>query len=91
MRGISIGTAFLALALTGLMGAPARAQGVCEDLWEARNSIYKAYGYCFKTARAIRRFGNAGCQYDREGAIPFSRADRARINDIVRRERRLGC
>ena len=31
---------------------PARAN-ICDDLWVQRNSIYKAYGYCFKTPKAI--------------------------------------
>ena len=43
---------------------------ICDDLWVQRNSIYKAYGYCFKTPKAINYFGNAGCQYDNEGDIP---------------------
>jgi hypothetical protein len=80
----------LSLLVFGLAGT-AQAQDVCAQLWVERNSIYKAYGYCFKTARAIRYFGNAGCVYDREGDIPLSRADRARIQAIRSQERRLGC
>jgi YARHG domain len=38
----------------------------CSDLWKERNSIFKEAGYCFKTSRAQRYFGNAGCQYDRD-------------------------
>jgi hypothetical protein len=74
----------------GAFSGSAQAQS-CEELWVARNSIFKAYGYCFKTSRAIRYFGNAGCQYDREGDLPMSRRDRARVNDIVRAERAYGC
>ena len=69
---------------------PAHA-GVCQDLWVERNSIYKAYGYCFKTPRAIDYFGNAGCHYDYEADIPLSGRDRAMIADIKRQERSLGC
>ncbi len=88
-----------AFALLGLVGAllgvlvaatPARADA-CFDLWVARNSIYKAYGYCFKTPKAIAYFGNAGCQYDYEGDIPFSHADKARVLAIKKQERALGC
>jgi hypothetical protein len=88
-----------ALAAIGLAGAclglaasvaPARAD-VCFDLWVQRNSIYKAYGYCFKTPRAISYFGNAGCQYDYEGDIPMSRTDRNTVAAIKKRERALGC
>ena len=67
---VSIG---FASALFGVLSAtaPARAD-ICYDLWVQRNSIYKEYGYCFKTPRAISYFGNAGCQYDNEGDIPLS-------------------
>jgi len=63
----------------------------CNDLWVERNSYYKDAGYCFKTARAIAYFGNAGCQYDNEAALPLSRGVRARIGEIVRLEARYGC
>jgi hypothetical protein len=86
LSGILLGAALL----IGLGDSAALAQS-CQDLWVARNSIYKTYGYCFKTARAIRYFGNAGCQYDSERELPLSRADRARINRIVAEERENGC
>lgn len=63
----------------------------CGELWYQRNSIYKAAGYCFKTARAIRTFGNAGCGYDSEYALPLSPDQRGTIARIVRAERELGC
>ena len=69
---------------------PARAD-VCFDLWVERNSIYKAYGYCFKTQKAINYFGNAGCTYDNEGRIPMSRADKNTVLAIKKREQNLGC
>jgi hypothetical protein len=69
---------------------PARADA-CFDLWVERNSIYKAYGYCFKTAKAINYFGNAGCTYDNEGDIPMSNADRNQVLSIKKREQQLGC
>jgi len=43
----------------------------CGELWYRRNSIYRGAGYCFKTARAIRAFGNAGCSYDSEYSLPL--------------------
>lgn len=88
--------AFASLGLAGSLLAllvaatPARADA-CFDLWVARNSIYKAYGYCFKTPKAIAYFGNAGCMYDSEGDIPMSRADRNRVLAIKKQERALGC
>jgi hypothetical protein len=63
----------------------------CQSLWVERNTYYKAGGFCFKTARAIAYFGNAGCRYDAEGRVPLSRATRNRIAQIQRLERRLGC
>jgi hypothetical protein len=90
MRRISIHIAALGLLAIGAASA-AKAQDVCGQLWVERNSIYKDYGYCFKTARAIGYFGNGGCVYQREGDIPMRRADRARINQIVAQERAYGC
>ncbi len=63
----------------------------CEGLWTARNEIYKAQGYCFRTQRAIAAFGNAGCQYDNIEDVPLSANDRRAIADIVRQERALRC
>ena len=37
---------------------------------------YKAAGYCFKTPRGINYFGNAGCRFDSENAVPLSRSAR---------------
>jgi hypothetical protein len=63
----------------------------CDQLWVARNSIYKARGYCFKTQRAIQYFGNAGCMYQNENYIPFTQAERARIAQYLAQERAQGC
>lgn len=63
----------------------------CDDLWAERNAIYKDAGYCFKTARAIRAFGNAGCRYDDVADLPLSARNRADIAEIVERERRNRC
>lgn len=69
---------------------PAEAQ-TCEDLWYQRNEIYKAQGYCFRTERAIRAFGNAGCAYDNVEDVPLSTSQRRQIADIQRVERTHGC
>lgn len=84
------------LMLSGLVvasvavSAPASAS-VCFDLWVQRNSIYKAYGYCFKTSKAINYFGNAGCLYDNAAAIPMSGPDKRRVLAIKAKEKQLGC
>ena len=63
----------------------------CQAFWVERNSYYKEAGYCFKTARAIAYFGNQGCIYNNEGAVPLSPAVRARIAELTSLERRNGC
>jgi hypothetical protein len=83
----------LVAAILGLGGLAAQAQSAmsCEELWYARNAIYKDAGYCFRTQRGIAAFGNAGCIYDDMGAVPLSRAARQEIADLQRWERRRGC
>jgi len=81
-----------AIAMTGGIATPALANPqACADLWTARNEIYKAQGYCFRTQRAIAAFGNAGCQYDAIEDVPLSANDRRAVADIVRQERALRC
>ena len=63
----------------------------CQDLWVVRNQIFKNNGYCFKSAKAISYFGNAGCSYDSEAAVPLSKSDRMRIREIKRSSARQGC
>lgn len=74
-----------------LQASPAFAGDFCDEFWGERNAIYKDAGYCFKTAKAIRAFGNSGCRYDDIGDVPLSARQRADIADIVRQERRRGC
>lgn len=82
--------AILGLCALPSLTAPALAQS-CSRLWSERNAIYKDAGYCFKTSRAIRTFGNAGCSFDDIEDVPLSARDRARVADIQRDERDLGC
>lgn len=80
------------LAILTLSAPAAYAQDdICSNLWMQRNSIYAAAGYCFKTARAISVFGDAGCSYDSAYDVPLSLAQRQAINNIVSRERYFGC
>lgn|SRR5690606_25165811 len=95
LRGICIlPVLFSSLTVAGYVSS-ASAQDYwamsCGDLWYRRNAIYAANGYCFKTARAIRVFGNPGCRFDYEGDVPLSRADREEISYIRSIERRKGC
>ena len=63
----------------------------CENLWQARNQIYKEAGLCFHTQRAIRFFGNAGCQYDDAGAVPLNGYQRQQVEAIRQVEQGKGC
>jgi hypothetical protein len=67
------------------------ANASCASLWYERNQIYKDAGYCFKTTRAIRAFGNSGCSFDDINDVPLSARQRAIVRDIVTQERRMGC
>jgi hypothetical protein len=87
MMGLAAIAPLLAMTATPL---PARAES-CDDLWYARNEIYKAQGYCFRTRRGIDAFGNAGCQYDNADEVPLSAAQRRTIADIQREERARRC
>ena len=93
MRKVSVAIFLATLTLsTGFALSAANAQGrVCHRLWVERNQIYKDYGYCFKTERAIRYFGNRGCRYEHESDMPMSRRDRAAIRRIQADEREYGC
>ena len=80
------------LVALAVLAAPLPAAAAsCGELWYTRNAIYKSAGYCFKTARAIAAFGNAGCIYDAMGAVPLSRQQQATIGTIVQQERYQGC
>jgi hypothetical protein len=82
---------FLAAVLASLTASPALAAFPCDELWGERNAIYKDAGYCFRTERAIRAFGNSGCKYDELADVPLSARQRADLADIQRQERENGC
>jgi YARHG domain len=63
----------------------------CQELWVARNQIYKNAGYCFKTARAREFFGNGSCTYDDVSLVPINDADRRYISQIKKFEAQKGC
>jgi hypothetical protein len=88
---LRVAFAIVAMTLAGSIGAALAQSADCQQLWVERNSIYKALGYCFKTARAIAYFGNAGCTYDNEADLNMTPDIRRRIAEITREERRRGC
>jgi hypothetical protein len=63
----------------------------CGSLWNQRNSILKAAGYCFKTPRGIAAFGNAGCRFDDERSLPLSDKQRADVSSIRTVEAAKSC
>jgi hypothetical protein len=63
----------------------------CAELWQNRNQIYKDQGYCFRTPRAIRVFGNGGCRFDEINDVPLSANQRQDIRDIAFHERQKRC
>jgi YARHG domain len=83
------------LGSAGIAVPPATAQGLwslsCGDLWYKRNAIYARNGYCFKTNRARRVFGNAGCAFYAEGDVPMSHRERQLVATIRDIEREKGC
>jgi RNA-splicing ligase RtcB len=90
MRRTMIGAAVI-MAGAVLTASYAVAQQSCQDLWVERNSYYKEAGYCFKTARAISYFGNAGCRYEQrsQGALVRARARAHRRDHPARAALRL--
>jgi hypothetical protein len=74
-----------------LASGPAFADRSCDRLWHDRNAIYKEAGYCFRTARGIRTFGNAGCSFDDVNEVPLSANQRQIIAIINSEERALRC
>ncbi|TGD98062.1 YARHG domain-containing protein [Methylobacterium nonmethylotrophicum] len=78
-------------ALIFLSGTASGLAQSCDEFWYQRNMIYKEAGYCFKTARAIRNFGNAGCRYDDAADLPLSARDRAEVASIRSMERAMNC
>ena|SRR5258706_11871097 len=77
------------------MMLPATAQNYrsmsCGDLWHQRNAIYARNGFCFRTDRAIRVFGNENCRFDVEADVPMSSSERLDLDEIKAAERRKGC
>ena len=63
----------------------------CQQLWVQRNQIFKEHGSCFKTRPAIDYFGNAGCLYDTQDAVPIPAPDRVRISQLLANEQVLNC
>lgn len=63
----------------------------CDILWQIRNQIYHENGYCFRTPRGMRAFGNAGCRHDDVNEVRLNQFERANVATVARVERIKGC
>jgi len=89
----AIATALTMTAIISGWATPGRAQSTaeCQQLWVQRNQIFKNHGYCFKTRAAADYFGNVGCIYANQDAVPITASERSYVLQIVARERALRC
>ncbi|KAA0124249.1 YARHG domain-containing protein [Methylobacterium sp. UNC378MF] len=78
-------------ALILVAGSTGAMANDCAEAWYQRNLIYKQAGYCFSTPRAIRTFGNAGCQYDAMDRVPLSRQEQSAVAELQAFERTHAC
>ena len=76
LSGMRIALFALVLAHAVLSAMPAFAAFPCDELWGERNAVYAEAGYCFRTPRGIKAFGNAGCRFDDIRDVPLSARDR---------------
>jgi hypothetical protein len=63
----------------------------CDALWYRRNAIYASNGYCFKTERGIRSFGNKNCRFKDDSSVPLSDGERQEVRTIRDIEQQKGC
>lgn len=63
----------------------------CDILWQIRNQIYHENGYCFRTPRGMRAFGNSGCRYSNVSAVPLNGYERANVARVARVESIKAC
>lgn len=68
--------------------ATAQASEVCDDWWFTRNAIIDRAGYCFKSPLGRAIFDNSDCA---GAAVTLSARDKARIEELRRFEKQLGC
>lgn len=71
---------------------PPPPQMSCNDLWYARNSIFAAHGYCFKSARGKAAFGHMRCIPGlAAGDVPLTASERNEVSHLKALERQQGC
>ena len=85
--GLAVG---LGAIVTSAQAVPVDALS-CKQLWMKRNQIYKANGYCFKTAKARSFFGNAGCYVHDMDDVSMSNSEMQRVMTYKHWEEVNGC
>jgi hypothetical protein len=63
----------------------------CDQLYTVRNGIFAARGYCFSTQRGIDEFGNQGCRFSDQNAVPLNDYERANVKLIQSIESKRRC
>lgn len=63
----------------------------CAQLWHAKNAFLKAKGFCFTDPRAVRTFGNDGCNVRDLERVPMTSADRQLMARILLAEKIKLC
>jgi len=66
-------------------------QATCDFLYQIRNGIYKAHGYCFRTPRAISELGNDGCWITDQSKVRLNRIEEANAATLLQAETQKGC
>jgi hypothetical protein len=93
VRGLAGFACVALLAIAGLVYVRMTNSKACDAMWEERNSYYKLRGYCFRTKRAVDRFGNDNCAEQDAAKVmeKFSPLERQRVGTIRTWEWIYGC
>lgn len=63
----------------------------CENLAHVRNRVFHENAYCFQSKTTRELYGNAGCKFPIQQAVPLNRAERGNIAKIRKVEREKRC
>jgi hypothetical protein len=66
-------------------------EATCDFLYQIRNGIYKAHGYCFHTPRAVSELGNDGCWIRDLSQVRLNRIEEANAATLLQAEKQKGC
>ena len=63
----------------------------CEFLYEMRGEIFAEHHYCFKTAKALANWSNAGCVSSNTDTLGLNAFERKNVDMIFAAEKGKGC